>query len=480
MGHVRPLARIKGMMRLFVTLSALAILHSAMAAEPRLVAFERAGEIWVANLDGTGAKKIARGVQPNISPDGKSVAFNTESEKSLDRRIAFADIATKKITVFQKEIPSQNCQHAVWSPDSSQILFNLFTEDEWHLGLINADGSGFRYAKKAPPGKSISFWSAAWAPDGKSIYVQDLDKISQLSLDGAVLKTWDLHTLFPDGGLSSASHLSVSPDGNSLVVDVEVDEEVNRKGLGWTAARNLDFGFGQSESDATDTERILRLERCVAEQRRDSLRFSGPERETAVALSNVAWGRESETGFEERRLANRFAVAAFGLRWQASATPLWRSRGAYGGGSESGRFVFIRKQRVLAKAPCRLRSGGAVHRACLANANWEECDEQSGAIKERKNLWLTKKQARSRTKKVESAPKKRVMKKPVVVTGVCFTRAGVTAQQTMSTPTGRGSPAGAAAGSITCERPDAGFDGTRRLYVTYVSHKFLGEIGNLR
>jgi TolB protein len=206
------------------------MLGLAMAAEPRLVAFERAGEIWVANLDGTGAKKIARGVQPNISPDSKYVAFNTESEKSLDRNIAFVDIATKKITIFKREIPSQNCQHAVWSPDSSQILFNLFTEEEWHLGLISADGSGFRYVKKAPTGKSISFWSACWAPDGKSIYVQDLDKISQLSPDGAVLKVLDLHKLFPTAGMTSSSSMAVSPDGNSLLLGMEVtDEEVNRQ-----------------------------------------------------------------------------------------------------------------------------------------------------------------------------------------------------------------------------------------------------------
>jgi len=218
------------MIRSLVTLFALLLLHTSLGAEPRRVAFERGPDIWVANLDGTGAKKIARGAQPDISRDGGRVAFNTDTEnaKTLDRHIAFADTATGKKTVFHKEIPSDNCQHAVWSPDGSQILFNLFVENDWHLGLINADGSGFRYVKKAASKKS-GFWSACWAPDGKSVYVQDLDKISQLDLDGTELTRRDLQALFPNAGLSSSSRMAVSPDGNTLVLDVEVDEEVKRK-----------------------------------------------------------------------------------------------------------------------------------------------------------------------------------------------------------------------------------------------------------
>jgi hypothetical protein len=35
------------------------------------------GAVWIANLDGTGEKKIADGIFPAISPDGTRVAFNT-------------------------------------------------------------------------------------------------------------------------------------------------------------------------------------------------------------------------------------------------------------------------------------------------------------------------------------------------------------------------------------------------------------------
>lgn len=219
------------MIRPLIPLVVLLIAHSSWSAEPRRIAFERGTDIWVANLDGSDAKKIAAGTRPSISSDGLRVAFHTDSDsagsREVIRHIAFADVATKKMTVFKKQIPSRNCQHAVWSPDGSQIAFGLYSESDWQLGLIDADGTGFRYLKKAPS-KGSSFWSTCWAPDGKSVYAQDLDRIVQLALDGSELKTWDVGTLFPNSGLGSAAQMAVSPDGKTLVLDVEVDEEVTR------------------------------------------------------------------------------------------------------------------------------------------------------------------------------------------------------------------------------------------------------------
>ena len=70
----------------------------------------------VANLDGTGEKKIADGIFPAISPDGIRVAFNT-TEKTSDttyaRHIAVIDVATGKIDVF-KDVPSDNSCYPSW------------------------------------------------------------------------------------------------------------------------------------------------------------------------------------------------------------------------------------------------------------------------------------------------------------------------------------------------------------------------------
>ena len=216
------------------TLATLAfVLLSSMgfaADAPRMLGFERNGAVWVAKADGTGAKKIAAGADPDISPDGTRLAFTLNGGKDgPERTIAVADIATGKVTVLKGQIPSDNCFRPVWSPTGAKILFNIYTDNDWHLGLISADGTTFGYFKKATT-KNVSSWSACWAPDGRSVYVQDLTKISQLGPDGAELKSWTLDAFIPKGSFSSASHLAVSPDGGMLLMDVEMDEIVKRKG----------------------------------------------------------------------------------------------------------------------------------------------------------------------------------------------------------------------------------------------------------
>src|SRR5690348_13183742 len=93
----------------------------SLAGGPQQVAFERGTAIWIANIDGSKAQKVAKGSGPSLSPDGTQIAFNTDtsSDKDLVREIAIADVATKKVTLV-KGIPSKNCHHAIWAPDGKQ------------------------------------------------------------------------------------------------------------------------------------------------------------------------------------------------------------------------------------------------------------------------------------------------------------------------------------------------------------------------
>src|SRR5882724_64871 len=78
----------------------------------RKIAFERGDNVWVANLDGSDAKKIAAGSLPNISPDATRLAFNTNEDSQTrpgpERHIAIADLASGKLTIL-RDIPSDNC-----------------------------------------------------------------------------------------------------------------------------------------------------------------------------------------------------------------------------------------------------------------------------------------------------------------------------------------------------------------------------------
>ena len=47
----------------------------------------------------------------------------------------------------------------------------------------------------------------------------DLDNIYQIDLDGNVLKKWELAKILTDASMNSGDRLSISPDGNTLLMD---------------------------------------------------------------------------------------------------------------------------------------------------------------------------------------------------------------------------------------------------------------------
>ncbi len=206
-----------------------AVVSAQAADSPRKLAFARGNILYVASLDGSGAKKIATGSWPDLSPDGTKLAFNTEdpSGKTPERSIAVADVATGKTTVLPN-IPSKNCHSPVWSPDGTEILFQIYADKDWHIGIIGADGNGFRFVKRADPGNH-SYYSVTWAPDGKGFYCQDLETIYHLNLTGALQEQWPIAKLFAHGGMSSGARMAVSPNDGKLLVDVEMDEDAARK-----------------------------------------------------------------------------------------------------------------------------------------------------------------------------------------------------------------------------------------------------------
>src|SRR6266576_5271194 len=223
------------------------------SAAQRKIAYEHRDNIFVADTDGTHQKKVATGALPEISPDGTRVAFNTDEDSKTrpgpERHIAIADLGTGKVRIL-KEIPSDNCFGPVWSPDGSKLAFSIMAEKEWHLGLVNADGSGFRFVKNAEL-KSEAFGEPTWARDGKSIFCHDLDNIYQIDLDGNVLKKWKLSEILTEAGMNGNDRLSVSPDGKKLLMDVDLVAEHERKN--WDGPQPAVYVF---DFDTEKTSRV--------------------------------------------------------------------------------------------------------------------------------------------------------------------------------------------------------------------------------
>ncbi|MBN8712315.1 MAG: PD40 domain-containing protein [Verrucomicrobia bacterium] len=202
-------------------LLSLAAFLAVVTISPAQIAYESDGWIYLA-AEGAKPKKLVPGVYPAFSPDGKAIAYNTEEEDGA-RHIAIYDIASGKAASVPN-IPGDNSFGPSWSPDGKKLAFHIFHNDRWDIGLIGADGSGF---SRLPVKKEV--WSPSWAPDGRSLYAHDMEAIYQFSIEGQTLKTWPVSLFGPGASMSSGSSLALSPDGKSLLVEIDGDEDVKIK-----------------------------------------------------------------------------------------------------------------------------------------------------------------------------------------------------------------------------------------------------------
>lgn len=209
---------------LFSTVLLMVSVSCGLASVQR-ICFEQDDAVYVAAADGSAPKKIVGGQSPDLSPDGTKLAFNTVQAigQPAHRQLAIADLAPGKITIL-KSIPSDNCMEARWSPDGSRLVFYYYVNNEMNIGIVNADGTAFQsvQAKEKP---HHDYWSATWAADGKSLFAEDMESLYRLDLEAHVLKKWTIEKLVPHGGMSGDSHLDASPDGSTLLMDVEMDEK---------------------------------------------------------------------------------------------------------------------------------------------------------------------------------------------------------------------------------------------------------------
>ena len=212
-----------------IIFAALYFFTAAIVTASQMIAFERDDAVWIANLDGTGARKIAAGIFPVISPEGSRVAMTTNEKQgeTYIRHIAVVDIASGALTTFNN-VPSTNVYYPSWSPDGKRVLFTLRRDEVWDIASTAADGSDFRLIKKGEPNK-VTFYSPCWARDGQSVFVEDMEFIYQFGLDGNQINRWKIEQIVPHGGMSGDCRLDSSPDGKQLLLSIEMADQHHRK-----------------------------------------------------------------------------------------------------------------------------------------------------------------------------------------------------------------------------------------------------------
>ena len=202
----------------------------AWSPDGRLLAFERAAQIYVIRTDGGGLKRLghrpAGDHDPAWSPDGRSIAFVTK--KALLVMRADGGGVRRLYRVGDGVVSSPS-----WSPNGRRIAFSVID----YLGggggsilTIGRDGRGLQMVTQGTdegdivePGDAADDSDPDWSPDGTQIALTrlvwlcgscDQNEIFVANVEGAEDRWVTTDTSF------EAENPSWSPDGKQLVAEV--------------------------------------------------------------------------------------------------------------------------------------------------------------------------------------------------------------------------------------------------------------------
>jgi Tol biopolymer transport system component len=136
--------------------------------------------IYVMNTDGSNLRQLTSGDNddrhPNWSPDGKTIAVDTGEE--IRREIALIDVASKNRTQITKL--GMTAQFPSFNPDGRTIAFFLYNRGSMDLWTVGKDGSNpvavtRQLATEANNQCTFACHAARWSPDGKTVAFSDGD-----------------------------------------------------------------------------------------------------------------------------------------------------------------------------------------------------------------------------------------------------------------------------------------------------------------
>ncbi|HEX2239727.1 MAG TPA: hypothetical protein VHJ82_01095, partial [Actinomycetota bacterium] len=202
-----------------------------------LIAFTRAGSIWLINPDGTGLRELTSGFDPAFSSDGSKVVFAADVPGVASSELFVINTdGTGRTRLTFNSSPDRDPS---WSPDGTKIVFvaNRSSESPTpapnveQIHVINSDGSGemaFGFSGEhkrdpefSPDGTKIAFSSDLSHPP--TIFVANADGTQVREVTEGVRLSWApsgaqlaAESSTPGGGI-----FRINPDGSgkSSIVD---------------------------------------------------------------------------------------------------------------------------------------------------------------------------------------------------------------------------------------------------------------------
>ncbi len=220
-------------------------------------------EIYVANADGSGVRRLTRhgafSLTPSWSPDGTRIAYATDKDGAPPRSESDPDPPMQLYVMNadgsrKRRLTRTQGFDPTWSPDSRRIAYSITLaragRPDIRIAVIGANGRGRRRLTRPGGGDELN---PNWSPDGRTIVYETTRSFDRRQSDIAVMNA--------DGsGKRRLTRSAVfdtnpvwSPDGRRIAFTSDRDNRaLSRRRLG------RGFELYTMAPDGTDVFRVTR------------------------------------------------------------------------------------------------------------------------------------------------------------------------------------------------------------------------------
>lgn len=198
--------------------------HADLSRDGRVLAYDSipdgqsTTDVYVSAADGARAHDVTSSpatndIQPDLSPDGTSVAYSSSTPGARDARILVKDLRSGQTRAITPSVPGLEALDPSWSPTGRWITFDTYNASSGssHIWTVRSDGQNLQQITT----DAEDACQPDWGPLGLIAYTTGCD---QLQSHVFVRDPFGLfvHQVTTDLDGGSSQLPAFSPDGTSL------------------------------------------------------------------------------------------------------------------------------------------------------------------------------------------------------------------------------------------------------------------------